>query len=335
MPKFSFLPQKDSIINDYNNGLTYVELAKKYGNSSNYENDAQNIRRLIVHFLGKQPKKLTPCQRNYAVIKGCVSQGMSISQIAKLLDINHITLGAYIHTMFPSVKFRPDKGNVHYFDTIDTYAKAYIVGFIAADGSLVKTKTTTTLTITVVYEDRAVLDFIKSEIGNTHNLLEIRRACSFNKDKQIHHIRYAISDSNITKALNSLGIYSNKSLTMPDIIDNIPEKFRDAFIIGYFDGDGSVHIDEKLHEKNGKAYPRHSAYISMRGTISFLSGICRHLGVSSNHIHQYNRIATLYFSSKPDVMRFFKCYSNLPFFYRRKYDKFLQRINHPSFDKYR
>ena len=39
--------------------------------------------------------------------------------------------------------------------------------------------------------------------------------------------------------------------------------------------------------------------------------------------------------NKKDTYRFFQCYKNLPFYYKRKYDKFLQRINHPSYDKYK
>ena len=62
---------------------------------------------------------------------------------------------------------------------------------------------------------------------------------------------------------------------MGNIIENIPYEYRDAFIIGYFDGDGSVSINDKLIlHRNGKFYPNHSLYISIRGTKEFLSGIC-------------------------------------------------------------
>ena len=263
-----------------------------------------------------------------------ISEGKSVPEISNILGINKVTIGSFLRTH--GIKLRPDKGNIHYFDSINTYAKAYIVGFIAADGALVKTRTTTTLTITIKYEDKAVLEFIKSEIGNEHNLQEIIRPSSFDSSKTIHHIRYTISDSNITIALNKLGITSNKSLSIGNIIKNIPYEYRDAFIIGYFDGDGSVTIrDGEYPNDKGVLYKDYSLYIQIRGTKEFLTGICNHLKIDHSHIHQNDSIPHLSFANKKDTYRFFQCYNNLPFYYERKHDKFLQRINHPSYDKYK
>lgn len=263
-----------------------------------------------------------------------IAEGKKVPEISNILGINKVTISSFLRTH--GIKLNPDKGNVHYFDTIDSYAKAYIVGFIAADGALVRTRTTTTLTITLKYEDKAVLEFIKSEIGNEHKLQEIIRPSSFDSSKNIHHIRYTISDRNITKALNKLGIISNKSLSMGNIIKNIPYKYRDAFIIGYFDGDGSVTIRDGEYPNNRDILCKdYSLYIQIRGTREFLFGICNHLKIDTSHIHQNDSIPHLSFASKKDTYRFFQCYSNLPFYYERKYNKFLQRINHPSYDKYK
>lgn len=263
-----------------------------------------------------------------------IAEGKKVPEISNILGINKVTISSFLRTH--GIKLNPDKGNVHYFDTIDSYAKAYIVGFIAADGALVRTRTTTTLTITLKYEDKAVLEFIKSEIGNEHKLQEIIRPSSFDSSKNIHHIRYTISDRNITKALNKLGIISNKSLSMGNIIKNIPYEYRDAFIIGYFDGDGSVTIRDGEYPNNrGILCKDYSLYIQIRGTREFLFGICNHLKIDTSHIHQNDSIPHLSFASKKDTYRFFQCYSNLPFYYERKYNKFLQRINHPSYDKYK
>lgn len=267
-------------------------------------------------------------------VMNLISEGKKVPEIANILGINKITIGSFLRTH--GIKLNPDKGNVHYFDTIDSYAKAYIVGFIAADGALVKTRTSTTLTITIKYEDKAVLEFIKSEIGNEHKLQEIIRPSNFDSSKTIHHIRYVISDRHITQALNKLGITSNKSLSMGNIIKNIPYEYRDAFIIGYFDGDGSVTSrDGQYPNDRGILCYDYSLYIQIRGTKDFLSGICSHLKIDTTHIHQNDSIPHLSFASKKDTYRFFQCYKNLPFYYERKYNKFLQRINHPSYDKYK
>lgn len=263
-----------------------------------------------------------------------LKKGKTVPEISNLSGINKITIGSYLRTH--GIKLLPDKGNVHYFETIDSYAKAYILGFIAADGALVRTKTTTTLTITVKYEDKAILEFIKSEIGNKHQLQEIIRPSSFDKTKNIHHIRYTISDKYITSDLMKYGITYNKSLTMGNIINNVPYEYRDAFIIGYFDGDGSVTIRDGLYlNDRGALCKDYSLYIQFRGTYDFLKGICNHLGITESHIRQHDSIPQLSFANKRDTYRLFQCYKYLPFYYIRKHDKFLQRINHPSYDKYK
>lgn len=263
-----------------------------------------------------------------------ISEGKTVPEIANILNINKVTISSFLRTH--GIRLNPDKGNVHYFDSIDSYAKAYIIGFIAADGSLVKTRTSTTLTITIKYEDKAVLEFIKSEIGNEHKLQEIVRPSSFDSSKIIHHIRYTISDRHITQALNKLGITSNKSLSMKNIIRNIPYEYRDAFIIGYFDGDGSVTIrDGEYPNDRGILCKDYSIYIQIRGTKEFLLGMCNHLKIDASHIHQNGSIPQLSFANKKDTYRFFQCYNNLPFYYIRKYNKFLERINHTSYDKYK
>ena len=123
---------------------------------------------------------------------------------------------------------------------------------------------------------------------------------------------------------------------MGNILENIPYEYRNAFIIGYFDGDGSVTVlnGERLNDK-GYLCKDYSLYISIRGTQNFLSGVCEHLSIDKSHIKQYDSIPRLSFANKGDVVHFFKCYNNLTFYYKRKYDKFLSRINHPSYDKYK
>lgn len=266
-----------------------------------------------------------------------IDNGKSKTEISKDLKVSINNVSSLVKAFRPDLKFTPDKGNVHYFDTIDTYSKAYIAGFIAADGALVNNGNgSIVLTITIKYEDREVLDFIKSEIGNSHKLQEIIRPSSFSPNNNIHHIRYAISDKNITSALNKLGITSNKSLTMPDILINIPKQFRDAFIIGYFDGDGSITIREGEYPNDrGFMCKDYSLYINIRGTKEFLTGICNHLNIDKSHIKKFDSIPSLSFASKKDTYRFFQCYNNLQFYYKRKYDKFLLRINHSSYDKYK
>lgn len=335
MCKFKYDKQKDLIVKLFNDGKNYTEIAEMLS-SDNIARDTQNVRRLVIHYLNplKNNRKIVLNEEVKAKILKYLSDGKKPAEISGILNICKPTISSFIRES--GIRLNPDKGNVHYFDVVDSYAKAYVIGFIAADGSIVKSKSTTSLTITVKYEDKSVLEFIRSEIGSTHKFLEITRPSSYNKDKFVHHIRYCISDRNITNALNNLGIMSNKSLTIGNVIKNIPYEYRDAFIIGYFDGNGSSSIVDGLRRNSmGRLCMNYSIHVQIRGTKELLTGICEHLGVTTNHIHKFDSIPSLSFANKKDTCRFFQCYNNLPFYYKRKYDKFLKRINHKSYDKYR
>lgn len=337
MTQFKFQNQVDTIINWYNQGKSYTEIARLL-HSDNVDRDAQNVRRLLRKHLGDihgHPKAVITDSMKEK-IQYYLDMGKTPKYISDTLNINYSTLGWYLNHL--GLRFRPNPGNINYFKVIDTYAKAYILGFIAADGALVPTKTrlTITLTITVKYEDREVLEFIKSEIGNTHNIIDIQRPSSFDATKMIHHARLAFSTPELVKDIMKYGITPRKSLNMDNIIDNIPYKFRDAFIIGYFDGDGAVSTVDGVHP-NSKGIPceSHLLYISIRGTDAFLKGICSHLNIPEQRIHKYDSISTLSFANKKYTYRLFRCYEHLPFYYKRKYDRFLSRINRPAYDKYK
>lgn len=266
------------------------------------------------------------------------------TKIAKQLGVTQQTVSNFIKYHLGLQSLNPLPGRIDYFSNIDTYSKAYILGFIAADGCLTKSNNSKSyyLTITLKHDDKSVLEFIKSEIQNEHRIYEIKRQSSFDKSKIINHVRFTISHPQITQDLINLGIVPNKTLIMDNIINNIPYHLRNAFIIGYFDGDGSV---SKLSSKGGgkyvkscdciKTYSSNNLSISIRGTNKFLNGICEHLNIDNKFIRQYDSIPTLTFANKKDILKFFKCYKNLDFYLERKHNVFLSKINHSSYDKYK
>ena len=244
-------------------------------------------------------------------------QNKTYKQIGDELNLNPESVRKYTERNYNNLlKVKRMRGNTSYFHTIDTKAKAYLLGFITADGSIVKSGNTQYLTITLKYEDREVLEFLKAELQDNRQLLEISRPSSFDSTKIIHHIRFSIGSNEIAGDLLQYGITPNKSLSMGNIIYNIPYELRDAFIVGYFDGDGSVsHVS---HSPNNK-----SLSMNIRGTYPFLQGICQHLQIPTSYIKQYDSIPQLVITNKNYISRFFQCYNGLPFFYKRKYDKFI------------
>ena len=231
--------------------------------------------------------------------------------------------------------------NTQYFKEINSYIKAYLLGFIAADGAIVQNKNTNTktLTITIHAKDIAVLELLKLELNSSLNIKDINyKSKSLQSYKlDVNHKRFNTSKKEIINDLESYGLTSNKSLTMPNLILNIPKNYRKAFILGYFDGDGCF-IDSKVTRKRkylkkdgsiseyiGEKYNSH---ISIKGTKEFLQGIVNELQIQSYNIKQISNqnIHTLIIIKNLDILKFYDCYNYCDFYLQRKKDKFTRKI---------
>ena len=231
--------------------------------------------------------------------------------------------------------------NTQYFKEINSYNKAYLLGFIAADGAIVQNKNTNTktLTITIHAKDIAILELLKLELNSSLNIKDINyKSKSLQSYKlDVNHKRFNTSKKEIVNDLESYSLTSNKSLTMPNLILNIPKNYRKAFILGYFDGDGCF-IDSKVTRKRkylkkdgsiseyiGEKY---NSYISIKGTKEFLQGIVDELQIQSYNIKQISNqnIYTLIIIKNLDILKFYDCYNYCDFYLQRKKDKFTRKI---------
>lgn len=221
---------------------------------------------------------------------------------------------------------RLNQGNQDYFDLIDSNIKAYFLGFIAADGALIDSKkgATIQLTITLHRKDIILLEKLKSELQHESKIQSIIR---YHKQwgNITDHVRFAIANKTIANSLMKHGIQPRKSLTMENIIQNIPKEFRNSFILGYFDGDGSFCSYLTTGEKGPKTSLKKT--VSIRGTKEFLLGICKELDIQSFSISERDAIASLNICSEKEVKNFFKIYNNNSFYLERKYNKFMEYFN--------
>jgi hypothetical protein len=221
---------------------------------------------------------------------------------------------------------RPSQGNVDYFSKIDTYSKAYILGYIAADGCIGfdKIKKLYNLTIVVNTKDVDFLNFIKSEIGFETKILN---STPYDKRTKKTYNRSSITLGNQTLCRNliALGINRNKTFTLENFLPIIPKQFRKAVILGYFDGDGHVyaHKDKRVKNEFYRTYG-----INICGTYLFLKGIAEELKLEKFKITNKSNYYILDICNKKDFYNFYSCYDNLTFFLKRKHNVFFQRINY-------
>lgn len=223
-----------------------------------------------------------------------------------------ISLGCYDQPVTNLIKryreiksLRHNQGNTRYFQNIDTTSKAYLVGFIAADGCIQNfTKSSIGLSITIHKKDECVLDFLKKELGCENPVYRVR------KDE---HCRFTIANKDLVSDLEKLGIGQRKSLTLSNFLENIPKQFRKAAVLGYFDGDGSISIQPNYNNR---------AYIQIRCTRELATGIVQEMEVDSFHLSEVDSIPSLVIGAKHNVLKFYSMYENCPIFLARKREKF-------------
>jgi hypothetical protein len=119
---------------------------------------------------------------------------------------------------------------------------------------------------------------------------------------------------------------------MPNIITNIPDEFRNSFILGLFDADGSCTVRNATWKQTYKDVTKDRSGIKqsvqIRATEDMCKGIVTQLGIKSYHISYAASIPNLAISAKSEFIRFFNLvYKDCPFFLQRKHNKFLSIVN--------
>lgn len=127
----------------------------------------------------------------------------------------------------------------HYFDNIDTPNKAYILGFLYADGWNNVDKNVIQLSLQEC--DKEILDKISKELKSNKPLQYIHYEYGFEKYglHMQNQYRLLVSSYILSQALASHGCIKNKSLIL-EFPHNLEKNLYSHFLRGYYDGDGSL-----------------------------------------------------------------------------------------------
>lgn len=135
------------------------------------------------------------------------------------------------------------KLNDTYFSIIDTPQKAYWLGFISADGCIYRgADRTAMLSISLNKKDEEILFRIRE-------VLDTDKPIYYDKNNMA---TLQISSDKLCDDLLKIGIGVRKTFDFSPtlIFNNIPSKFFPSFLLGYFDGDGSISIPENTISKS-------------------------------------------------------------------------------------
>lgn len=188
-------------------------------------------------------------------IKSLYTNDLTLNQISKKYDISVYKLKKFM--LDKGIKIRKKGSKYHFnedvFEKIDNEDKAYWLGFIYADGCVMKKKGgSDILSITLKIDDYVQLynfcDFLNL---NNKKVALYRDVC-----------RLEVSSNKIVKDLINHGVLYRKTfqLNFPNI-DNLLIKH---FIRGYFDGDGSITVNDK------------NVIFKLIGTENFIKGVQRY-----------------------------------------------------------
>lgn len=132
--------------------------------------------------------------------------------------------------------------NENYFNIIDSERKAYFLGLIWADGSILKSKGT--LSIHLQKEDEYLLEEMRNDICPTKPLKYYQPKNPKWKERAI----LTIHSYPLINSLINIGCIPNKrqGVKFPNCI---PNNLLPHFIRGYFDGDGSITIFNQISKR--------------------------------------------------------------------------------------
>ena len=208
--------------------------------------------------------------------------------------------------------------NEDFFKCINTEEKAYILGFICADGHIERDR----LNITVSIKDKDILEKIRKAIQSNHPIKEVKRTNPYNKtDRRILTlVELMIGSVELVKPLFNMGLTTNKTYTLNgDILKYVPKYLMRDFLRGYFDGDGNVFFGRKYN--SGYKYN-----INICGNEDFLLKSFQTYFPSNNKLYKdlHSRQCYVWKISQRDKIKDFMyyLYYNSSISLQRKYNEF-------------
>lgn len=265
--------------------------------------------------------------KDYAAqIDALYAEGKCGQEIQKILGIkNHQPIYNYFKKKGWDRLKRSEYKNIFtyevdldFFKCIDTEEKAYILGFICADGHV--DKSTNRITFAIKDDDYSILESIKAAMHSTH---PIKRGVEKNNpykkscNKTLHQCILSINGKELVAPLIQMGIAGNKTYTLDSsIMDYIPDNLVRHFLRGYFDGDGCISWDKRYNWGN-------KSVVIVAGNLEFLQGTFNKvfptkcaitLNKGSRQCYRYT------IQDKKEVLRFLALlYNDAKIYLERKY----------------
>lgn len=271
----------------------------------------------------------TPIETELKVVNMYNSSNISMKEVANKLNLNPSTVRNILKRHNVNTKklyklhHRKYNVNDNYFENIDSHTKAYILGFLYADGYLV-IEGNGTKRIGIDLIDKNILEKIAKEIEFEGEVVDISNKKSGYKSKNKLY-RLKITSPKIYEDLIKLGCLENKThcLSFPSN-EQVRYEYLNSFILGYMDGDGTIACSKR--KTNGN-YPEY--YVGFTGNKDLLNGIQSYFHTNKKLYKRWkdrdDDIHDLRFCGNIQSYKILKMlYMNSELYLERKYEKFKQ-----------
>lgn len=249
-----------------------------------------------------------------------VENGLTYSQIREKYDIPRGTWDYYVRQKLGLRNDgRKHRANDSFFTVIDSEEKAYLLGFLYADGYLANDGR---MGCRLTEDDIEIIKLIQKYIA-INSPIEYTNNQNIKRRPQVS-IRW--KSHQMYQDLLNLGFCVDKTHTDSNVFSYVPNELKLAFIRGYCDGDGNVRFDNR------------STSGWYRCSISFVNGTSHVLKdiedfLETFDIHGYIRKCKNYYvlvyERVVDAAKIaYLLYNNANIYLTRKHDKAIQMIKY-------
>lgn len=168
--------------------------------------------------------------------------GMTAIEIAEVFNTTDNTIAKYLRNNGINIREAKRRSIVNrhnYFENVDTPEKAYFLGWMVTDGSVVQSKSrpdrTKVISLSIHNTDRYIVEKFADELEAKEGSVKL--------ESTRNHCYFRFSSEKMANDLAKYGVIPNK--TYSAYLPKIDESLMPHLIRGIFDGNGSVTINQK------------------------------------------------------------------------------------------
>lgn len=246
-------------------------------------------------------RQLTVEQKQQIV--SAFNQGMECREIPSYLKVSERAVARILNEAGINTKRRNRYTlNEDYFDALDSQAKAYLLGLIAADGCVTHSNY-------VAFEsiDKELTEMLRKELEYSGEIRIVQ------PQNYAPHYRLNFSSKKLAAALCSYGIVAGR--TFSGVYYFPQPKYLASYVLGYFDGDGCAYVNRG----------RSGGLICIVGSLNFTRELAKQLDMGFVEEHCLKKVYYWKIYSQKHIKAFYEfVYQQQNFGLERKKRKILE-----------